>query len=135
MFTVDKEFLTKLESSLKKLAKSNEKIKQIMKEKESFEAQCLKLRYKLKALKEEKVAWLNERDQLIQANHKMDCRLKQAQVILNIEPEAQNPSYMHNNNTTIYDMSHNSSQKTLVKHFGQRDVSPSAQSNLTLNII
>lgn len=41
----------------------------------------------------------------------------------------------NNNNTTIYDMSHNSSQKTLVKHFGQRDISPGAQSNLTLNII
>lgn len=65
MFTVDKEFLTKLESSLKKLAKSNEKIKQIMKEKEAFEAQCLKLRHKVKILKEEKVSWQNERDALI----------------------------------------------------------------------
>ena len=117
MFTVDKEFLTKLESSLKKLAKSNEKIKQIMKEKEGFEAQCLKLRNKVKLLKEEKAGWQNEIDQLIQANHKMECRLKQAQVILNIEPEA-HAQHQNNNTTTVYDVSHNSSQKTLVKHFG-----------------
>lgn len=36
-FTIDKEFLTKLEVSLKKLTKSNERIKQIMREKEEFE--------------------------------------------------------------------------------------------------
>eukprot|EP00347_Sterkiella_histriomuscorum_P006965 403350763 len=135
-FTVDKEFLTKLENSLRKLAKSNEKIKQIMKEKDSFEQQCLKLRQKVKLLKDEKSLWLNERESLIQANHKMECKLKQAQVILNLESEMQNqPSYLQNNNTTIYDMSHNSSQKTLARQFGQRDVSPGAQSNLTLNII
>lgn len=36
-FIMDKDILSKLETSLKKLTKSNEKIKQIMKEKDSYE--------------------------------------------------------------------------------------------------
>ena len=37
MITVDKDFLGKLEESLKKLAKQNEKVKQAVKDKEEFE--------------------------------------------------------------------------------------------------
>ena len=37
---MDKDVLTKLETSLKKLTKSNEKIKHIMREKDSYEKQC-----------------------------------------------------------------------------------------------
>lgn len=51
----------------------------------------------------------------------MECKLKQAQVILNLEGETNINGNVnaagYNNNTTIYELSHNSSQKTLLKHF------------------
>lgn len=54
MITVDKDFLGKLEESLKKLAKQNEKVKQAVKDKEEFERQVEKLRHKVRLLKHEK---------------------------------------------------------------------------------
>jgi hypothetical protein len=63
--TFDKEFLEKLETSLRKLAKSNEKLKQLQKDKEVYEALWLKLKMKVKALKEEKNILMVEREILI----------------------------------------------------------------------
>jgi hypothetical protein len=56
-----------------------------MKEKENFEKLYLKLKQKVKMLKEDKTNLLLERESLIGQNHKMECKLKQAQVILNLE--------------------------------------------------
>ena len=77
-FTIDKEFLTKLEISLKKLTKSNERIQQIMREKEEFEKQCIRLKQKIKRMKDEKQNWMAEREGLIAQNNKMEFKLKQA---------------------------------------------------------
>ena len=54
MITVDKDFLGKLEESLKKLAKQNEKVKQAVKDKEEFERQVEKLKHKVRLLKHDK---------------------------------------------------------------------------------
>jgi len=77
-FTIDKEFLTKLEISLKKLTKSNERIQQIMREKEEFEKQCIRLKQKIKRMKDEKQNCMAERECLIAQNNKMEFKLKQA---------------------------------------------------------
>lgn len=51
MMTLDKDFLIQLENSLKRLAKSNEKVKQVTREKEQFEKQYIKIKDKLTKLK------------------------------------------------------------------------------------
>ena len=90
VFTIDREFLTKLEISLKKLTKSNEKTKQVMKEKENLERQCLKLKQKVKNLKEDKSGMAIEKESLVGQIHKLECKLRQAQVILNTEGDMMN---------------------------------------------
>ena len=118
MITVDKEFLAKLEESLKKLAKQNERVKQAVKDKEEFMMQVEKLRHKIRLLKHDKAELLQDRENLIQQIHKLECKLKQAQVILNIEESGNNSAIL--NRTNCYDPSN---QKGVVG-FGLRDVSP-----------
>jgi DNA repair exonuclease SbcCD ATPase subunit len=64
MMTLDKDFLMQLESSLKRLAKSSEKLKAVAREKEQWERQCLKLKDKIGRLKEERADFALEREQL-----------------------------------------------------------------------
>ena len=47
---------------MKKLAKSNEKVKQITREKEQFEKQYLKLKEKIAVFKEERAEFALERE-------------------------------------------------------------------------
>lgn len=62
---VDADFLNKLENYLMELTKKNEKIKQVIKEKETFQDQCIKLKHKVTQLKQEKSSLLRERDTLL----------------------------------------------------------------------
>lgn len=66
LMTLDKDFLVQLENSLKRLAKSNEKLKQITKDKELAERQYAKLKEKVTMLKEERAEFALEREQLQQ---------------------------------------------------------------------
>jgi hypothetical protein len=66
--TIDKQFLAKLEESLKKLTKSNEKVKQVIKEKLALEDICTKLRMKVKMLKEERGLYFMDRETLMSQN-------------------------------------------------------------------
>jgi uncharacterized protein (UPF0276 family) len=66
--TIDKQFLAKLEESLKKLTKSNEKVKQVIKEKLVLEDVCTKLRLKVKMLKEERCLYYLDRETLMSQN-------------------------------------------------------------------
>jgi septal ring factor EnvC (AmiA/AmiB activator) len=82
--TLDKDFLVQLEHSFKRLAQSTEKVKQLTRERDQFEKQYLHLKDKVMRLKEERTLMAYEKDQLIQQCHKLEFRLKQAQVILNL---------------------------------------------------
>jgi hypothetical protein len=87
-----------------------------MKEKENLEKICEKLKLKVKRLKEEKNIIAIDREGLINQMHKLECKLKQAQVILNLEGEQMSSSNNINPiNTTLFNLSHNSSSKTLAK--------------------
>jgi len=66
MMTLDKDFLIQLENSLKRLAKSNEKVKQVTREKEQFEKQYIKIKDKLTKLKEERNVQAIDREHMIQ---------------------------------------------------------------------
>jgi DNA replication initiation complex subunit (GINS family) len=66
MITVDRDFFTKLEESLKKLAKQNERIKQAVKDREEFERQVIKLKQKVRLLKQDKSDLFQERENLMQ---------------------------------------------------------------------
>ena len=65
MMTLDKDFLIQLENSLKRLAKSNEKVKQVTREKEQFEKQYIKIKDKLTKLKEERNVQAIDREHMI----------------------------------------------------------------------
>ena len=65
MMTLDKDFLIQLENSLSRLAKSNEKVKQVTREKEQFEKQYIKIKDKLTKLKEERNVQAIDRDHMI----------------------------------------------------------------------
>ena len=66
MMTLDKDFLIQLENSLSRLAKSNEKVKQVTREKEQFEKQYIKIKEKLTKLKEERNVQAIDREHMIQ---------------------------------------------------------------------
>ena len=66
MMTLDKDFLIQLENSLSRLAKSNEKVKQVTREKEQFEKQYIKIKDKLTKLKEERNVQAIDREHMIQ---------------------------------------------------------------------
>ena len=65
MMTLDKDFLIQLENSLSRLAKSNEKVKQVTREKEQFEKQYIKIKDKLTKLKEERIVQAIDREHMI----------------------------------------------------------------------
>lgn len=65
MMTLDKDFLIQLENSLSRLAKSNEKVKQVTREKEQFEKQYIKIKDKLTKLKEERNVQAIDREHMI----------------------------------------------------------------------
>lgn len=65
MMTLDKDFLIQLENSLSRLAKSNEKVKQVTREKEQFEKQYIKIKEKLTKLKEERNVQAIDREHMI----------------------------------------------------------------------
>jgi hypothetical protein len=60
--------LAKLEESLKKLTKSNEKVKQVIREKLALEEVCTKLKLKVKSLKEERGLYYMDRETLMAQN-------------------------------------------------------------------
>ncbi|TNV86366.1 hypothetical protein FGO68_gene17678 [Halteria grandinella] len=124
LMTLDKDFLVQLEKSLKKLAKSNEKVKQITREKEQFERQYLKLKDKITIFKEERAEFALEREQLQQQVHKLELRLKQAQVILNLGEVENNRS--KSRATLIEENEIRSVQKTALKNYkkAQQEISP-----------
>ena len=65
MMTLDKDFLIQLENSLSRLSKSNEKVKQVTREKEQFEKQYIKIKDKLTKLKEERNVQAIDREHMI----------------------------------------------------------------------
>ena len=65
MMTLDKDFLIQLENSLSRLAKSNEKVKQVPREKDQFEKQYIKIKEKLTKLKEERNVQAIDREHMI----------------------------------------------------------------------
>ena len=90
--TLDKDFLVQLEHSFKRLASSSEKVKQLTKERDQFEKQYLQMKEKVVRIKEERANLCFDREQLLQAVQKLEFRLKQAQVILNLGEQENNGS-------------------------------------------
>lgn len=82
---IDDAYLEKMDQYITRLARSSEKIKTLMKEKQSSEKKCQKLKSKLKQLKQKVDVMCEDKFETTLRNHKLELRLKQAQLILQDE--------------------------------------------------
>jgi predicted nuclease with TOPRIM domain len=71
-----------MDSYITRLARSNEKIKRLMRENQSSEKKCNKLKSKLKSLKMQVDTMCENKFETALRNQQLELRLKQAQMIL-----------------------------------------------------